>query len=162
MRRVRLARPTQRRGASYRLQGCWRASKEPREETTTVDVREERRAWLIRGANVDGHNLIPAWLSEGYCSIGWARVGPVEAGTTRRALAARVDESRPDESPGAKRNDVGNLYRFHNEINIGDLVVTIDGSKVYVGVVTSEPTWVETDPHGPRRRAVEWTNPNHY
>jgi 5-methylcytosine-specific restriction enzyme B len=138
----------------------WRPSKEPSEDNTEVDAREERRAWLIRGANVKGHNLVPAWLSEGYCSIGWARVGPVEAGTTRQALAERVDESRPDEPPGAQRNHVGNLYRFLNEITVGDLVVTIEGSKVYVGVVASEPTWVETDPHGPRRRAVEWTNPN--
>ncbi len=138
----------------------WKPTKEPDDKGGEMDAREGRRAWLIRGANVDGHNLIDDWLAEGYCSVGWAALGPIEAGTPRADLTRLVDTAYPDEAPGSRRNHVGNLDRFLNRIDVGDLVVTIDGSDVYVGVVTSEPNWVETDPWGARRRAVEWANPN--
>ena len=29
------------------------------------------KAWLVRGANVDGVNLVPEWIEQGYVSIGW-------------------------------------------------------------------------------------------
>jgi len=71
-----------------------------------------------------------------------------------------VSEAYPDDSPGRLRTAVGNLDRFLNQMSIGDLVVTTDGSKVYVGVVTSDATLVATKDRGSeRRRDVEWANP---
>ena len=37
-----------------------------------------KRAWLVRGSSVDGHNLGPRWLEEGYCSLRAARLREVE------------------------------------------------------------------------------------
>jgi len=50
--------------------------------------------------------------------------------------------------------------RFLNRVQVGDVMVTPDGSEVYIGVVTSDPYWLEGDPPGEaRRRSVEWANP---
>ena len=43
----------------------------------------------------------------------------------------------------------------------GDVVVTVDGDNVYLGVVESAPYWVESDiVEASRRREVAWSNPH--
>lgn len=117
------------------------------------------RAWLVRGANVDGTNLVPEWLEEGYVSVGWHEVGDLQAGISRNALAERVREIYPDEAPGAQRAAVGNLNRFVNVVQPGHLVLTADRDTLYVGRVTGDPSFDGANADGSaRRRTVEWLN----
>jgi 5-methylcytosine-specific restriction enzyme B len=118
-----------------------------------------QHAWLVRGSNVGGKNLVPEWLEGGYCAIAWNEAGPIDQGLARHQIRLLVERAYPDDKPGAWRTHVGNLYRFLTRMQIGDLVVTNDGSNIYVGVVTSSPTWEPTDPLLPRHREVDWANP---
>jgi 5-methylcytosine-specific restriction protein B len=136
----------------------WNPPTVPVEEAAEPEALH-RRGWLVRGANVVGRNLVPEWLAEGYCSIGWSEAGEIEPGTSRQELFGIVQEGYPDEPDGATRASVGNLARFLNDMSIGDLVVTPDGSDVYVGVVSSGPYWVADAYASPRRRDVDWINP---
>jgi 5-methylcytosine-specific restriction protein B len=111
------------------------------------------RCWLVRGANVGGVNVLRRWFVEGFCSVRYSGVAGVERGTTRAEITRRVRDGIPDS--GAPGLHAGVLHRFLNEMNVGDLVVTVDGHLVYVGIVRSDPYEVD-DKDTPRRRRVEW------
>jgi 5-methylcytosine-specific restriction protein B len=118
------------------------------------------RGWLVRGANVGGRDLVPGWLEQGYCSIGFPDAGPLAADATHEAIVAAVADGYGDAGPGSLRSTAGNIERFLRRMAVGDLVVTVRGGRVYVGVVTGEPTWHPDADRGERRqRRVEWANP---
>jgi MoxR-like ATPase len=117
------------------------------------------RAWLIRGANVDGVNLVPEWIREGYVSIGWHEIGEIPADADGAKLFEFVRATYPDEPAGAWRSSVGNLNSFLNRVRPGHLVLTADKDDLYVGTVTSEPYFDSSGlPGASRRRSVEWLN----
>ena len=118
---------------------------------------QHRRAWLVRGANVSNVNVLPRWLDEGFCSIQWIELDDIPAGTSRSEIAQMVKAAFPDAPPVSRGNMVGNLHRFINEISIGDVVVTVDRANVYVGVITSQPTYTGQK-LVTRRRLVDWHN----
>jgi 5-methylcytosine-specific restriction protein B len=123
--------------------------------------RNAVRGWLVRGANVGGRDLIPAWLEQGYCSIGFPAAGELDANVTHDAIVAAVAEGYSDAAPGTLRSTAGNIERFLRRMALGDLVVTVRGSRVYVGLVVGEPTWHPDVDRGERRqRKVEWANPD--
>ena len=118
------------------------------------------RAWLVRGANVRGVNRVGSWLAGGYCSIGWDEAGPIEPGGPRDEIRAALAAAYPGRSSRWVASSAGNLDRFLNGIATGDLVVTVDGPKIYLGTVRSAPSWATAAvPGEARRRAVAWANP---
>ena len=121
---------------------------------------ETQRAWLVRGMSKKAGNLVDRWVEHGYAAIGWTELGEVPSGVSRTELTARMQEAYPDDSPGRIRNSVGNVYRFLNQISVGDLVVSPATDGIYVGVVTSGPYWIPQEDAGQhrRRRSVEWAN----
>jgi len=120
---------------------------------------EERaqRAWLVRGANVSGTSVLGRWFTEGFCSIQWAELPEIAPNTPRAELAALVKEYLPNATAVSQGLSVGVLNRFLNEMAVGDLVVTVDGSRVYVGQVTGEPTY-SGERLVTRQRRVSWKN----
>jgi 5-methylcytosine-specific restriction protein B len=93
----------------------WLKAPEPKKQT--ADSPAARHAWLVRGANVNGHNLIATWLDEGYCSIGWYDLGELPPNPDRADLRSRVDETYPDEPSQAQANYVGVLHRFLTQMS---------------------------------------------
>lgn len=118
---------------------------------------QRRRAWLVRGANVDGENVLPRWLSEGFCSVGWSELEDIPAGTPNAQIGQIVQSGFVDATFGSRRATVGNLNRFLNQISIHDVVVTVDGPNVYVGEITGDPTFTGEE-FTTRQRAVDWNN----
>ena len=120
----------------------------------------ERRAWHFRGFRFpDGSRASRGWLDGDFVSTFWAELGPIESGLTMDEISERVREVFPDDPPGRQRTTTGNVYRFATGIKVGDLVLTTEGSSVYVGRVTGESTWiVDAHPWIARRRGVEWLN----
>src|SRR5581483_1218698 len=125
----------------------------------TVEMPPPEHAWLVRGANVDGTTLVPEWLEEGYVSIGWWQLGQLQPGVPRTEIADKVRDAFADDSPGSQRAAVGNVHRFVNVVHVGDLVLTPDRDSLYIGRITSDPSF---DPsianNAARRRSVEWLN----
>ncbi|WP_066641271.1 McrB family protein [Serinicoccus hydrothermalis] len=118
---------------------------------------EKRRAWLVRGANVDGVNVLRQWFDDGFCSVGWTELGDIPAGVKRADIAEAVQRGYPDASVGTRRVMVGNLHRFLNEISVDDLVVTVDGADVVVGEILGDAIYTG-EPLVTRRRPVSWIN----
>jgi 5-methylcytosine-specific restriction protein B len=140
------------------LRGRWLDDQPSPSPSSSGPQPTPQRAWLVRGSNVDGQDLVPDWLNQGYCSVRWVEIGDVPRGTSRSQITRLVNDGYPDDPPGARRGHVGNLDRFLNQMSVGDLVVTTDGSKVYVGTVTSDPEYLSGE-LAPRRRQVHWANP---
>jgi 5-methylcytosine-specific restriction protein B len=123
--------------------------------------RADQRGWLVRGANVHGKNLIRDWLDNGYCSIAFPELEEVPSGLTKSQLDQLLREAIPEMSPAQRGVRVGVLDRFLNRMDVGDLVVTVNGPNVYVGIVASGVTWTESPGRlSSRRRAVDWANPD--
>jgi 5-methylcytosine-specific restriction enzyme B len=135
----------------------YRSDLEPRWRNTIAEP--ELRGWLVRGANVHGRNLVPTWLAEGFCSVAFPELGPVEPGLTRSQLDEALAAAIPELSVRQRSIHVGVLDRFLNQMRPGDLVATVDGPKVYVGRVVGHLEFVETpDRLSGRRRRVAWAN----
>lgn len=60
----------------------------------TAQAEEGQRGWLVRGANVDGHNFVPDRLARGYCSMSWKEVPEIPAGAGKFAVQEAVFPSR--------------------------------------------------------------------
>lgn len=118
-----------------------------------------RGAWLIRGA---GGALVPRWLQDGVCSISFVESFPfnLEPGKSRDELRTMSEDAGVDTTAGSYNAELGQVWRFVNMIEVGDYVITVNGSNVYLGVVDSGPrdrtarTRIET------LRSVEWLNAN--
>ncbi len=115
-----------------------------------------RRGWLVRGASVQGRNLVPRWLAESYCSVSMPGYPRVDPGLTRSEVAHLVRVTEPGLSPAQERTRVTLLDHFLNRMARGDLVVTVNEDRVHVGVVTSDPYWVPGQLPAHCRREVRW------
>jgi MoxR-like ATPase len=121
--------------------------------------RSASNAWFIRGANDGGVNRVPAWLESGYISIGWDDALDARPGMSVPELVAAIRSRRPEKSDAWLRMGAGNLDGFFHRFETGDLVVTVDGTEVYVGRVTGEAQQVGSGDEGAVwRRAAEWLN----
>jgi 5-methylcytosine-specific restriction protein B len=137
------------------IEELWRGGEpEPKDDPAGVGAASSRKAWLIRPTSG-----IADWLGVGFCGIGWPELGELNAGIARPDLARHLRAVNPDASETSTHMDAAILDRFLNQMQVGDLVVSVDSSDVYVGVVASESYWEGTDADDPRRRLVEWANP---
>lgn len=120
-----------------------------------------RRAWLVRGSNVNGRDLVGDWLSKGSCSLAASQLRTIEPPLTRREIAALVEDDYAHVSYNARNEKTVEFDTFLNRIQIDDLVVTTSKGDVFIGTITSEPTYVKSkDDRSNLRRQVEWFNPD--
>lgn len=121
----------------------------------------QRRAWLIRGSSVDGFNLVPEWLAEGFVSLPARFLGPLPAEADAAAVAERVRADYATLSPNQLKTQVAELSDFVARMAPGDALVTTAHGRVYLGDVGD--AWQQVPSTGGRsnlRRAVEWRNPD--
>jgi 5-methylcytosine-specific restriction enzyme B len=122
-----------------------------------ASAQYEQRGWLVRGANVDGHDFIPAWLADGYCSTGFAAVPEIPPGAPRPTIQHTVLDALPEATVNQRGQAVAQLYAFLNLMKTGDVVITVNSDEVHVGTVGGP---AEYDPStgldNARRRPVSW------
>lgn len=122
---------------------------------TVADTGE--RAWLVRGANNHGRNMLPDWFHDGYVSIGWRNGQPIPMDATRDQIKEELRRADPEAAEGALARDAGIVSRFL-EMAPGDLVLTPDGDKLYVARVAGAAEWTVGDPRAALRCPVRWLN----
>jgi 5-methylcytosine-specific restriction protein B len=119
-----------------------------------------RRAWLVRGSDVKGVNLVQAlWLPDGVCSLPADRLPDLPPAVDRERVKGAVDAAY-SASDSAKRTQLAAEYHaFLSRMRAGDIVATNDGSRVYLGVVTGPPAYVSSVGNRANlQRTVEWRN----
>ena len=117
---------------------------------------EARPVWMIRAGA--GAKLIDRFQEESQVAIGWNDLGPINTGVSRQEIAERVAKNWPNYKKGKVSICAGQIYRFLNEIQVGDRVLTYDpGRRVYpLGTVQSEPTFDSSVEELARVRRVTW------
>ncbi len=113
--------------------------------------------WMVR-AESDG-SLFQPFIDKSLVGIGWPDVRDLRRFESRDALVVELRKEYPGKSAGWYANAGGMLYRFSNEMQSGDGVVSYDRTRrVYaVGKVVGQYVFdVEFDPDYPNVRPVEW------
>lgn len=143
----------------------WRAAEgHPLADYLSTGWRAPRKAWLARGSNVSGHNLVrQLWLTEGFVSLGRASAAPGgDRPDQERAAPLRGGRVRGAASYNQKRGLVDELHAFLTQMRIGDTVATIGDGSLHIGRITGDA--VQTSSPGGLsnlRRTVAWMPQSH-
>lgn len=116
-----------------------------------------RRAWLVRGSSVQGIDMVPTWLDEGFCSLAAAQLPVIDLPAEPSELRAAVDEGFGHLSYAKREEKLRDVRSFLLTMQPDDLVITTSGGKIYVGTFKGEPE--QLDSEGGRsnlRRHVDW------
>ncbi|MEO3807276.1 AAA family ATPase [Nonomuraea sp. B1E8] len=149
-----VAAPQQRIDA-IALRNLW----ELRKEFTGAEFAGMQRAWMVRGTGVEGYSLVDSWLGEGWVSLAASQLDPTAANLTFDALRKAVREGYQHKSYAFQEQRLAEFARFIRQMRIGDLVLTTTRGHVYIGRLTSEAQF--TDSQGGLsnlRRTLEWFN----
>ncbi|MDQ2875186.1 MAG: hypothetical protein M3Y33_10490 [Actinomycetota bacterium] len=118
----------------------------------------EAAAWLVRGGEA-GEREKRA-LVEGLAFIGWPRLGDISAYDTRDGIRLALKSAYPDYADNVIANWTGQLWRFTNQIAVGDYVVMPLHTKpgyVAIGIIAGGYEYRETEPVEFRHiRTVQW------
>ena len=116
------------------------------------------KMWMIRG---EGGRLYDDFRERKVAAIGWGQLAPkAKPGMTRKELTAIYQQIEPNVKLGTAISGASQVWRFINEIQEGDWVVTYSpANRTYlVGKVTDQyqyrPEWTEDDM--PLIRPVQW------
>lgn len=109
-------------------------------------------------AERDGR-LFEAFREKSAVAIGWNEVGNLSAVKTRKAISDLVTAAWPETKPQSAAMAAGQLHRFVNEIDVGDMIVTYNPSRrVYLIGEVAGPYRYDTsiDPEDAQVRPVRW------
>ncbi|WP_030195514.1 AAA family ATPase [Streptomyces sp. NRRL S-87] len=144
----------------------WRTAEgHPLADYLSTGWRAPRKAWLVRGSNVSGRNLVrQLWLKEGFVSLAGAHLPPLEeTDPTKSVLRRYVEEGYEGAaSYNQKRGLVDELHAFLTQMRVGDTAATIGDGRLHVGRITGEA--VQTSSPGGLsnlRRTVGWLPQSH-
>ncbi|MEV1022018.1 DUF4357 domain-containing protein [Streptomyces sp. NPDC050264] len=123
------------------------------------------RAWLVRGSNVSGADLVQKlWLPEKRVSLAAPRLRQgIGQGTSKETLRTVVEEDWGTTATyNQKLELVEELHAFLSRMKPGDTVCTLSGGRFYVGEITgpAEQT-VSDNGRSNLRRPVEWQSTGH-
>lgn len=116
------------------------------------------KAWMVR-AERNGR-LFEAFKEKAVVAIGWPALGDLSAAKTRKAISDALALAYPGAKPQSQAMAAGQLHRFVNEMNVGDMIVTYDpSSRIYlVGQIASPYRHDSSvDPEDTQVRSVTWT-----
>lgn len=115
----------------------------------------DRNVWgLHMGEHV---NTRP--IEQNYVAIGWDRLGDLRQYPNREALKDILAERYPEKKAGSRPVDAGTLFRFTEEMRIGDIIIypSKHDRMINIGRVTDNYEYVSDDPDDyPNHRKVEW------
>jgi alkylated DNA nucleotide flippase Atl1 len=119
-----------------------------------------KRAWMVRGSNVDGFNLVPDWLRHGFVSLSASQLGNIDPGIGYDELKQAVEIGYQHKSYAYRGQRLEELDRFLRRMRTGDVVLTPMHGGLFVGEVTGPAYSAESAaPHSNLRRDVRWFNP---
>jgi 5-methylcytosine-specific restriction enzyme B len=118
-----------------------------------------KRAWMVRGSNVDGFNLVPDWLRHGFVSLSASQLGNIDPGIGYDELKQAVETSYQHKSYAYRGQRLEEFDRFLRRMSQADLVLTPMQGGLFVGEVTGPAYFAESAaPHSNLRRDVRWFN----
>jgi 5-methylcytosine-specific restriction protein B len=137
------------------------------EQRITADVLQEvltdgtspgtRRAWLVRGSNVDGVDVVPEWLAGGWVSLAASQLPETGPEVDPQRLHQLVADAYRHKSYSVREKLVGQFGAFLRLMREGDFLLTVHRGDVHLGVVDGPPAFVASPDHRSNlRRPVRW------
>jgi len=124
-----------------------------------VEEPASPRAWLVRGSNVDGVDLVPQWLADGFVSLAAAQLPPTDILAGDTELRQVVDQAYRHKNYSVRERLVAEFGMFLRQMRAGDTVLTTQGGRFYVGIIDGPVEFVDsTDRRSNLRRPVRWLN----
>lgn len=102
-----------------------------------------QRAWLVRG-EVDQQNRVPTWMRQSIVSITVGKLTQLPREATQKLLGDLVDEHYGDLQVVKREAKKRDVLSFVLGMSEGDLVATVDGGALRLGVVQSEPARLQS------------------
>ena len=105
--------------------------------------------------------LASEFLNRGVVAIGWREAGDYSGAKTRSEVLERVATAYPDHTDQQNNVGAGQVWRFLDEVAVGDLVLTYDPSTrlYHVGEISGPPRYAPDEIEAlPVQRAVRWTS----
>src|SRR3546814_10172519 len=116
------------------------------------------RMWMVRG---EGGSLYDAFRERSVAAVGWNQLAAhAKPGVGRKQLIALYQSAEPQAKQGTVVSGASQVWRFVNDIQDGDLVITYSpANRLYsIGKVTGpaehHPEWAEQGM--PLARKVQW------
>ena len=120
-----------------------------------------KRAWMVRGTNVDGFNLVHEWLQDGFVSLSASQLGDVGARVSYDDLKQAVEAGYQHKSYAYRGQRLEEFDRFLRRMRDLDLVVAPMQGRVYIGELIGPAYFAESAaPHSNLRRDVTWFHPD--
>jgi len=120
-----------------------------------------RRAWMVRGSNVEGYNLVHEWLREGFVSLSASQLVHVDPNADYDKLKQAVETTYQHKSYAYRGQRLEEFDRFLRRMRKADLVLAPMRGGVYLGEVSGPAKFAgSAAPHSNLRRAVHWFNPS--
>ena len=97
--------------------------------------------------------------------IGWSKMGDLSHITTKDELAELYDKNWQTDKAKSRGQCIGQIWRFYNEMKVGDYIVFADGDYCHIGRVESEYYYDNTeypdqDADYKSTRKVKWLKKN--
>lgn len=111
-------------------------------ESAVEEVQVAKRAWMVRGTNVDGYNLVPGWLEGSYVSLNAAQLADVTLVSQLKQdeLKGIVETAYQHKSYAYRGQRLDELDRFILRMRAGDLITTHMNGQLYIGQVNGART----------------------
>ncbi len=130
------------------------------QETDEETPLPAKRAWMVRGSSVDGFNLVPDWLGEGFVSLSASQLAHLDPDVDYDKLRQAVEAAYQHKSYAYRGQRLEEFDRFLRRMRTGDLVLTPMRGGVYIGEVSGPAYFAESAAsHSNLRRDVRWFNP---
>jgi len=114
---------------------------------------------MVRGTNVDGFNLVPNWLRDGFVSISASQLAAIGPHPGYDELKDAVEAAYQHKSYAYRGQRLEELDRFIRRMQVGDLVITSMHGGLYQGEIASDARSAD-DPVAALRREAIWHNPD--
>jgi 5-methylcytosine-specific restriction protein B len=142
-------------GAADRLLSLEAAHQDPGPPSGIVT----RRAWLVRGSSVNGQDLVPTWLAQGWCSIEASRLSAIEETVSGTELRQIVSEAYSHKDYSSRERLAREVEAFLRRMRPDDIVLTAHEGAVIIGLIEGDPQWVDSEGASSNlRRPVRWLN----
>ena len=99
------------------------------------------KMWMVRAGQ--GGSYVDDFIENNLVAIGWGQIGTLTKDDSKKSISSKISKEWPNITKGKVSISTGMVYRFINEIEIGDKVVTYDPSRriYHVGEISSEATF---------------------
>ncbi len=115
----------------------------------------EQRAWLVR-PRPGGQDLVNQWKRDGFVSLAGTHLGDIESGAELPQVRAAVEVGYQHLDYAQRVALASEYYAFLSRMTEGDVVATVAGDKLSVGVVTGESAYDPSVQGARLRRPVTW------